>query len=165
MQDYITSNLTALSQNGSALDSNEKSAYRADVYTKAAEIGHQIDVLSDKNESLTEFLLTTDDNNALKQYMAKVNSNLSDNDNTFNQKYQTKLQTRATYAFDNLSENLKIASELPGGQPYDLNTVLPNNLGNSVSLYAISGDTTSTLANKNYKYINEDTNGAIPYFN
>jgi hypothetical protein len=168
MQDYIASSFERIKENGERLSEPDKAALTSDIYIKAETLGKQIDELAEKNESLTEFLLTDNNNDdVLKQFITKVNSNLSDDETDFNQKYQTKLQTRATYAFDNLSENLTIASPEEGAEQYDLNTELSktNALGESVKLYGTgTNDDQSPLANQNYRYINEQEDGSIPLF-
>jgi hypothetical protein len=167
MQDYITSNLEGIAQKGDevGLNSDDKIAFREDVYNKATALGQEIDELAEKNESITEFLLTSEDSNVLKQYITKVNTNLLGPTNTFSGKQQTKIQTRATYAFDDINDVLKIATDENGNQ-CNLETELNKNnaLGDVVSMYGDDG-TNPSSANKNYKYIKEDAaTNEIPFF-
>jgi hypothetical protein len=166
MQDYIISNLAGLAQKGDELlNSDDKNAFRANIYNKAAGIGQTIDELAEKNESITEFLLSSDNNNALKQYISKINSNLLGESNTFKSAQQTKIKTRANYAFEDVNKVLRVAADEDGNQ-CNLETELNKNdaLGDVVSMYGDDG-TNPSSANKNYKYIKEDaTTNEIPFF-
>jgi hypothetical protein len=164
MQDYIKENLAAIQEKDSdQISDQDKADFREKTYEKATALGQTIDELAEKNESLTEFLLKTDDSNILKQYMSKVNTNLFNESNDFEQRFQTKLQTRASYAFEDVNKSLRITQE-NGAPAFDLGQVLTSEkLDGNVVFYDDNSESDSST--KDYKYIKEDsTTGAIPYF-
>jgi hypothetical protein len=167
MQNYIEQNLTAFSQKANQLDLNndDQLEYREEVYEKAEAIGKQIDDLNSTNTSVTEFMLKAPENNALKQYMSKVSGISLNSTQNFTDSLQTKLQTRANYAFEDVNKNLTIGKDGQGNQ-YNLENELKNfNSADQVKTYKDDGENDAS-GNYGYYYLNENSSdGTIPYFN